>query len=277
MRIPVLMACAVAAVLLSCPQAAWVNESPCALPVILPEAAANARLTFLGEYHGTQETPLFAAEYACTLAQKGQRVTLALEMLQTEQKALDAYLASDGGEAARRMLISTPFWRGTRDGRSSTGMVAMIERVRVLRSQGLKVDLLPLDGVTEGTRDETMAVHLRRAMHADGQRRFVVLAGNMHTRRAARGDGFDPGYDSLAYLLRDNPSITLNVLPRSGSAWVCLQRNSCGPNKIQGPIGAEHQPAQIRLGGNQMPGYDGTVSLPMATAAPPAVGGIRGP
>jgi erythromycin esterase-like protein len=269
MRIAGMAAGMLAGWLACAPVSAAAPEGACALPILLPAAASSARLVFLGEYHGTQETPLFAAEYACLLASQGARTTLALEMLQTEQPALDAYLRSDGGDEAQRTLLSTSFWRGTRDGRASTGTLAMIERIRVLRSAGLHIDLLPLDGVTEGTRDQTMAAHLRKAMDADAARRFVVLAGNMHTRKAPRSSPPDPGYDSLAYLLRDRPSVALNVLPQSGAAWVC-QSSNCGPKEIKGVAGAGDRPAEIRMGYSVMPGYDGTVLLPKATVAEPA-------
>lgn len=269
MRIAVRALSAFVVALLACgPLRAMEGKAACQLPVQLPAVAVDARLVFLGEYHGTQETPLFAAEFACTIAQPGGRVTLALEMAQTEQSALDAYLASDGSEAARRALLSTSFWRSTRDGRASTGTLAMIERVRELRNAGLKVDLLPLDGMMEGARDATMAARLREAMDADAQRRFVVLAGNMHARKAPRNVGLDPGYDSLAYLLRDRPSIALNVLPQSGAAWVCMER--CGPMQVGGSAGAKSRLAEIRMGPGPQPGYDGTVLLPKATVAEPA-------
>jgi hypothetical protein len=245
-------------------------QARCSLPVPLPEAVASARLVYLGEYHGTEETPLFAAEFACVQAQVGQPVTLALEMLQAEQPALDTYLASDGGPAARRKLLAGSFWRNTTDGRASTGTLAMIERVRLMRRSGLNVALLPLDGITEGTRDATMASRLRKAMDEDTSRRFVVLAGNMHTSKA-RGSPVDPTYESIAYQLRDRPSVALNVVPQSGSAWLCASRRSCGPMQIGGRPGAADGAVELRMGYSAQAGYDGTVLLPRATAAEPAI------
>src|SRR5690349_14262703 len=71
MRIAVRLAVAFAVALLSGRQVQAVeSKEGCMLPVALPAAVANARLVFLGEYHGTREAPLFAAEVACTMAQK---------------------------------------------------------------------------------------------------------------------------------------------------------------------------------------------------------------
>lgn len=257
-------------------QPATAAQASCSQPFELPAAVSGARLIILGEMHGTQETPLFAAELACTLAQRGGRATLALEMDHREQAALDAYLASDGGEAARRALLSTSFWSATSDGRASTGTVAMIERVRVLRKAGVQLALLPIDdwGTGAAGREPAMTERLSAALDADPSRRFVVLVGNAHAKET-RGNPRDPDYASLAVRLTDHNPLTLNAVPMSGTAWFCTR--TCGPHPMTAPLDAADRGAGIHPGYSPQPGYDGTVLLPKTTAAEPAVAGVSGP
>lgn len=116
----------------------------CALPFTFPAAATEARIVMLGDLHGTHETPQLAAELACALARSGTPVTLAIEMPHDEQVALDAYLASDGGDAARGALIARPFWQ-RRDGTASVATLEMIDRIRALRQRGAQLSILAID------------------------------------------------------------------------------------------------------------------------------------
>lgn len=99
----------------------------------------------LGDLHGTHETPQLAAELACALARSGTPVTLAIEMPHDEQVALNAYLASDGGDAARGALIARPFWQLRRDGTASVATLEMIDRIRALRQRGAQLSILAID------------------------------------------------------------------------------------------------------------------------------------
>ena len=121
------------------------EDRPCALPFTFPAAITDASMVMLGDMHGTHETPRLAAELACTFARAGTTVTLAIEMPSDEQAALDAYLASDGKEAAQSALITRPFWRNSRDGRASVATMAMIDRIRTLRQRGAPLALLAID------------------------------------------------------------------------------------------------------------------------------------
>lgn len=61
----------------------------------------------VGEMHGNRESPQLFADAVCLTTQE-QPVVVALELSQIEQGAIDAYLASDGGEKARQAFLSAP-------------------------------------------------------------------------------------------------------------------------------------------------------------------------
>jgi hypothetical protein len=119
------------------------DEPACALPFAFPTAAIEARILMVSEVHGTHETFRLAGELACTFAVSGDTVTVAIEMSRDEQSALDAYLASDGGEAARSALISRPHWETST--LANVAALAMMERLRDLRRSGAAVSLMAID------------------------------------------------------------------------------------------------------------------------------------
>jgi hypothetical protein len=119
------------------------DEPVCALPFPFPAEAIQARILMVGEAHGTHESFRLAGELACTFVQSGAPVTVAIEMRRDEQPALDAYLASDGGEAARSALITRPHWETST--LANVALLAMMEQLRGLRRSGESVSLMAID------------------------------------------------------------------------------------------------------------------------------------
>jgi len=103
----------------------------------------GVRFLILGEIHGTKEIPALVADAACAIS-RTRPVVVALEIHTRAQADIDAYLASDGGEAARNLLLDGPAWAiRTADGRSSQAMLDLIETLRVLRQEGAPIDRRP--------------------------------------------------------------------------------------------------------------------------------------
>ena len=119
------------------------DEPACALPFEFPAETLEARILMVGEAHGTHESFRLAGELACTFARSGAPVTVAIEMSRAEQPALDAYLASDGEEAARSALISRPHWETNT--LANVALLAMMEQLRGLRRSGASVSLMAID------------------------------------------------------------------------------------------------------------------------------------
>jgi hypothetical protein len=119
------------------------DEGACALPFAFPAEAVEARILMVNEGHGTHESFRLAGELACTFSQSGAPVTVAIEMSRAEQEALDAYMASDGGEVARSALISRPHWETNT--LANVAVLAMIERLRAMRRSGASLSLSAID------------------------------------------------------------------------------------------------------------------------------------
>jgi len=174
-----------------------------------------------GEIHGTREFPAAFGTIACNAAEDGA-VVVGLEISRAEQPRIDAYLASDGGAAARTELLRGAHW-SSRDGRSSEAMFGLIDKVRTWRAAGASVALVAFD-VDGGwdDRDEDMTGPLVAARRAHPDAPMVVLVGNYHARLASK----EPRM--AAYLARQIANVdTFDAAYGKGTAWVCTDRG-CG-------------------------------------------------
>lgn len=247
---------------------------------VLSELAGKARqhaLLLVGELHGTREVPALVAALARLLSNADHGLVLALELPADEQPRITAWLRSDGGTAARRRLLDSPFWRsGSPDGRSSEAMLELLDAVRTLVHAGRRIEVVCFDGPlpvgAEGDRDAALAHHLRMAHARTAPAPMLVLTGNFHAR-LARGAPWNPEMAFAAYLLRDLDPYNVDVRAVRGSAWLCLQDGACGPHQFdhsgKGPAPGlvEHAPMDAH-------GYRATLVFPGFTASPPAAGAV---
>lgn len=201
----------------------------------------NASILVLGELHGTQEAPAVLAGLAQALAARGE-VLVGLEIPAAEQPALEAWLASDGGVAARRALLAGPFWQqpvARSDGRRSEAMLALLDDLRRLRRTQPTLRVLAYDhrGSNDVTRDQAMAAALRRAHLAAPQSRLLVLTGNYHARRvppqhvSANGVPLPAPPAPMAGQLADLALATVDLGARRGSFWAC--QGACGVQTLR--------------------------------------------
>ena len=194
--------------------------------------AGDHRLLVLGEFHGTRETPLLVHQLVDDYSRAGP-VVLALELPRGETPTLHDYLASDGGEKARQQLRGRAFWSvrdDQHDGRRSRDMLAMIESLRVLKSQGRVIEVVGYDvNASKGgnqARDDHMATELRRLyrrLPADA--RMLVLTGNVHAM-LQRPQGMPPEMQlhPMASQLRDLEIYSVRLGAQRGQAWGCAGR-----------------------------------------------------
>lgn len=213
------------------------------------DAAAGHRMILLGEKHATAEIPQLVAALVEELSAQ-EPLVLALEMPRSEQAAMQQYLASDGGADARAALRAGAWWQviGTQhDGRRNEDVIDMIERLRVLKSSGRELRLLPFDtapGTTRShhERDRAMADYLREQFVAAPAARFVVLAGNVHAM--VRKPGYAPPEMQQpmgAYLIDLDP-YSINISAREGQFWGCMG-GQCAP-RDERPARFESGPAR---------------------------------
>jgi hypothetical protein len=237
-----------------------------------PELAAPRGMLVLGDLHGTQEIPRFVGGVVATLAERAP-VVLALEIPEARSPGVPAYLASDGGPAAREALLRGAFWQDPyQDGRRSVAMLALIDTARQLRAAGKRIDLDLFDAdladPTQETREEAMARHLVATRAARPDAALVVYVGNLHAVRTEHEAL--PGFTWLAGRLA-RAGLDFKVLgPRwqRGTAWTCHGNDpaECG----EGPVGGDGGPPGITLGTTPGGHYDGWFDVGPVTASPPA-------
>lgn len=214
---------------------------------------AEAKLVILGELHGQVGPPAFAANLACREATKAP-ATLALEISADEQPRIDAFLGSDGGDAARASLLEGRFWRrAIQDGRSSAAMLAMLQSVRGWKAAGLP---LRVAAVEDGNERAAVSA-LVAAQHGP----VVFLTSNPHP----------------ALLKSEIPAlVALEERSGPGDGWMCLtgDPNECGKK----PIGtsASGQPGPTGtidvFAKPDEHGFTGSYSVGAAQASEPAIG-----
>lgn len=244
--------------------------SECGTPIAGLDALFAAGKTFaFGELHGTKELPEAIGVLACEAALRGP-VVVGVEL--PAHPSFDAFLSSDGGEAARTALLSAPAWSAAmQDGRTSEAMLGLVDRVRRLRQQGKPVELLAFDAdeTRDQTRDRAMAdlVLARRAARPDAT--FLLLMGNLHARKLA-GSPWKPddGYGWLASLMAGQV-VSFDANYPAGTAWVCtsLDAASCGETSMAGSA-RPSRTLGVRLAPSKA--YDGLLDVPTLTASPPA-------
>jgi erythromycin esterase-like protein len=265
--------------------AARATAPPANAADLLPDAH-EARVLVLGELHGTNEAPALAAAVVRQRLDAGLPVTLALEVHAAEQPRLDAFLASNGDDAARTALLRGDFWQvpaERSDGRRSVAMLALLESMQRFRAAGHDVRVLAFDAGNAGggapRRNQRMAAVLREAIARDPQRAFVVLAGNYHLRRVTPDrmggllSGESPPVPTMAHLA-DLPVFRVNVTARDGEFWACMG-GACGPQPV-GPRGIwggdEAGAPRYRQTPEDAGRYDAQLMLPrFSVAAPVAV------
>lgn len=167
-----------------------------------------AVVVVLGETHGTAEIPAAFADLVCQESAGARRVLVGLEVWSTAQPAIDAYLESDGGTAARDALLAVEFWRREyQDGRSSAAMAGLLETLRGLRRAGRNIVVRALDDPAargQQARDDRMAANLGKAIDDLRPARTLALVGDVHSRPVP---GYpwapDDPYRSLTARLRE--------------------------------------------------------------------------
>lgn len=287
------------------PQVLGLTATPTARP-IAPEVEARCgpgvpgmdelllpgAVVLLGEVHGTKEIPALVGTLACHAVSAGAPVLVALEVPREEQRAVDAYLESDGGEAARAELTQGTFWRRPyQDGRSSEAVVALLERVRTWRQRdGLAVSVLALDVPGQGnTRSQGLARRLLWARAREPDSTVLVLVGNVQAR-VVRGAEWDAGLGPMGWHLARAglPVRALDARFSGGTAWTCTLapdgRIPCGEGPAAVPPGTESErgldyrgarPFVRMLDARGAAGFHGVFYVGPVTASPPAVAALR--
>lgn len=232
----------------------------------------HIRYVLIGEVHGTEQTPAAFAEIVCAAAASGKRVLIGLEFPENARSAFQRYVASAGTMHDMTTFLDNSGWRAMRelpDGRTSSAMWNMIDRLRTLRAAGLNVSITTfiraIQGDTQTIHEVGMATSLREADQSGDYDLVFGLVGNIHARKAPFRLGDEHLSDPMAMHLPPHSTLSILAVTGSGEAWYCGQE--CGVHAITGsPDGAS---PGVRIDAGLHPGFDGVVAVGSSTASLP--------
>lgn len=204
--------------------------------------AGARRLLLLGEFHGTREIPRLVARLATDYAAEGP-VVVGLEVDHREQAALDAYLRSDGGRAARAALVRGRFWQRADDQHSALAthdLLDLVEDLRRLRIAGRDVAVLAYDVATttprpdRDWRDRAMAASVGAAFRALPRGRLLMLTGNVHAMKQRPAYLPPQAPRPAGTWLQALGPFSVRLMAQHGYFWSCPAPARCGPSPADG-------------------------------------------
>jgi hypothetical protein len=235
---------------------------------------ASLHWVFIGELHGSNETPAAFRELVCDAIVRGKHVTVALERPTSEQGALDNILTAKDLAKARESLLQLPGWKDVLDGRASEAMLRLLVSLRELHNLHPDLKIVAFDapytGTAPGARDEALGHALLSLRPAKPNDLVLILTGNLHAMQASKR-----GYDLAAMYLPPKEILSLEVTDRGGESWTESTTGGCGPHKggvqdkdVNRPRGIFLDPSLAPFGK-----VDGVLSLDVPlTASAPAAG-----
>jgi hypothetical protein len=234
---------------------------------------ADMRWIFVGELHGSNETPAAFLDLVCDALARGRSVTVALERSTSEQAALDGILSAKDLLAAKETLLGQDGWKEVLDGRGSEAMLRLLLALRELRRTYPALAVAAFDapyiGTGPGPRDEALGHALLALGAAKPKDTIFILTGNYHAMQAPMN-----GYDLAAMFLPSQERLSLEVTDRGGESWSNINgacgvwRGGVGDKGLTKPRGVFLDPGLAPYGK-----VDGILSLGVAlTASAPAAG-----
>ena len=227
----------------------------------------------IGESHGTAEAPRAVGEIACAAAERG-RVVVALELGETLQPTIDAFMASpDQASALATLRGSSLTTRAVQDGRTSRALLDLLNRVRQLRASGRDISINLFQPSSLGRGDSldqawyelNMGYLLGRARQLHPNARVIGLAGNVHARKTAIERYPHIGLPAAAHLPA-RETISLKIAQQGGEAWNC-SNDTCGVNPSHALY--DENARGVIMTPPEDGGYDGVLALGPWTASPP--------
>jgi hypothetical protein len=229
---------------------------------------------FIGELHGSNETPAAFGNLVCDAIAQGKRVTVALERPTSEQAALDDIVMGKDLAAAKESLLKLPGWKEVLDGRGSEAMLRLLVSLRELHTLHPDLKVVAFDAPYSGSpaggsRDEALGHALLSLNPAKPNDLVLILTGNIHAMQASKR-----GYDLAAMYLPPKEILSLEVTDWGGESWSDDTQGGCGPWK--GGVGDKDakKPYGIFLDPSLAPfgKVDGVLSLgvPLTASAPAA-------
>lgn len=230
------------------------------------------RVIMIGELHGTDQAPNAVAEIACAASERGP-VVVALELEDTLQPTLDAFIVAPDQDAARAVLTGSSLLnRVHQDGRTSHALLALLDRVRDLKASGRDISLHLFqpsmtqgEGLDQAWYELDMGHLLSQARQKRPDARVIGLAGNIHARKTPFEKYPDIGVPAAGHLPK-RETLSLKIAQQGGFAWNCGQ-DACGVNPSIASYDVDAR--GVILTTLEDGGYDGVLALGPSTASPP--------
>lgn len=231
------------------------------------------RIIIIGETHGTKEMPAFFARLVCAALQRGDIVSVGLELPSNQREPLDDYLASNGSESARKSFLGSTFWTAKfQDGRRSGAYVDMVESFRAMRQRGLPLTVFVLEE-QPGTlahpmaRDQIMAANVRRQYHGNAGALVMSFSGNIHNM--LKIPAWLPNIPApMGAELRDLNPVSINLTAAGGTTWNCQPECGIHGNPPGTSATSAREPAFIPDANASE--YSGHIDIGYTSASPPA-------
>ena len=146
---------------------------------------------FIGELHGSNETPAAFRDLVCNAIAQGKHVTVALERPTSEQAALDNIVTAKDLSAAKESLLQLHGWKEVLDGRGSEAMLRLLVSLRELRSLHPDLKVVAFDAPYSGSpaggaRDEALGHALLSLNPTKPNDLVLILTGNIHAMQAPK-------------------------------------------------------------------------------------------
>jgi hypothetical protein len=233
------------------------------------------RVIIIGELHGTEQAPRAVGEIVCAAADQGP-VVVALELEDTLQPTLDAFISQpDEASAFATLSDSSLLNRARQDGRTSRALLALLQKVRMLKASGRDISLhLFQPSMTRGQEldqawyELNMGQLLSEARQNRPDARVIGLAGNIHARKTPLARYPDMGIPAAGHLPK-RETLSLVIAEQGGFAWNCGQ-DVCGVNPTM--ISHDAEARGVILTPLEDGAYDGLLALGPSTASPPISG-----
>ena len=259
-------------------------DAACTEFVEIDDDILTSQLLLIGERHGTNEIPALFEGLVCDLLRRGKNVWVGIEIPAREQQKINLYLNSPGrAEDIKNLTSGVFFWRG-QDGRGTSSMLALLEKIRVLQTPTRKIPVIAIERLVNSDesiprrRDKGMAEMVREGSVQFAQSTGVVLVGNIH---AKRGRGAElSSYLSMGYFLADLNPISAIVFHEQGTAWNMVankvgifEMDNTIPLYIENPAQYVHKMKKFTsikgVGAN--PDYDAFIITKKISAATPVI------
>jgi len=223
-----------------------------------------------GEYHGTNEMPLyfFSLVKQFALENKNKSIYLGLEIPKSEEELILNFVENGNKDILKK---SSFFMKEYQDGRAS---IAIIEALASLRKiKNIKIFCFDQNLPYNSSRDKEMAQNVLEVLLKEPNAKVFTHSGNLHPRNKI-GTPWDKSFKSMRIYLEELSNkkiISIRGEFKSGKAWVCrgMETNSCGVAELGSIDSKVANSTSITLSNSNKKSYEAYILFEEVTASRP--------